>query len=363
MTATPAYIDIKRVVKRFGPVLAVDHVDLSIVRGEFFSLLGPSGCGKTTLLRMLGGLETPTEGRIFIDGEDVTEAPPHRRPTNMVFQSYAIFPHLTVGQNIGYGLRRRNLSADERRTRVGRMLDLIRLPGYADRKATQLSGGQMQRVALARALILEPKVLLLDEPLAALDKKLRERMQIELRTLQREVGITFVFVTHDQEEALTMSDRIAVMAQGKVLQASSPRELYERPMCREVAEFVGEMNFFPGRVTGRNAETIDVDMGTLGPLTIRQSIGTLTPGDHALVALRPERLQIHMGEARGAACTVRGRAYFGNRTHFMLDVPGLANIVTVAVASDARHAWISDDVGAKVWITPDPDAALVLPAT
>jgi spermidine/putrescine transport system ATP-binding protein/putrescine transport system ATP-binding protein len=359
MTETPAYIDIKRVVKRFGPVLAVDQVDLAIARGEFFSMLGPSGCGKTTLLRMLGGLETPTDGRIFIDGEDVTAAPPHHRPTNMVFQSYAIFPHLTVGQNIGYGLRRRGLGASERKARVGRMLDLIRLPGYADRKATQLSGGQLQRVALARALILEPKVLLLDEPLAALDKKLRERMQIELRTLQREVGITFVFVTHDQEEALTMSDRIAVMAQGQVLQASSPRDLYERPVCREVAEFVGEMNFFPGRITGRNAETINVDVGPLGTLTVRQSTGAFAQGDKALVALRPERLQIHRDKTNGAACAVRSRAYFGNRIHFMVDVPGLANLVTVAVASNA----LREDVGAEAWITPDPEAALVLPAT
>lgn len=242
------FIQINDVRKQFGPVVALEKIDLKIAEGEFFSLLGPSGCGKTTLLRILSGLEFPTSGSVVIDGSDVSREPPYRRPTNLVFQSYAIFPHLSVAENIAYGLRRLRLGSAEQARRVDDMLALIGLQGFGSRKPNQLSGGQLQRVALARALVLKPKVLLLDEPLAALDKKLRERMQLELRALQREVGITFVFVTHDQEEALTLSDRVAVMSQGRMVQCSTPLELYERPQNRFVAEFVGEMNFFSGRV-------------------------------------------------------------------------------------------------------------------
>ena len=240
-------ISIRDVSKHFGAVCAVDGVNLEIQRGEFFSLLGPSGCGKTTLLRILAGLEMPSEGEIFIDEQPMAAIPAYRRPVNMVFQNYAIFPHLDVRSNIAFGLRKSGLSRAEINAKVEEMLDLIKLPGYEERSATQLSGGERQRIALARALIKRPKVLLLDEPLGALDKKLREQMQLELRDLQKSVGITFVFVTHDQEEALTMSDRIAVMAAGKVLQVSSPTGLYERPSSCFVANFLRTRTWFDGR--------------------------------------------------------------------------------------------------------------------
>ncbi|HEY7748451.1 MAG TPA: ATP-binding cassette domain-containing protein, partial [Aestuariivirgaceae bacterium] len=250
MAEGDAIISLKAVSKTFGPVRAVDGVSFDIMRGEFFSLLGPSGCGKTTLLRILAGFEDPSAGDVLIDGQSVIGVPANERPTNMVFQSYAIFPHLTVAENIAYGLRKKGLSKAEMASTVENALEMIKLSGYGDRGAHQLSGGQRQRVALARALVCRPKVLLLDEPLGALDKKLREEMQIELRALQRSVGITFVFVTHDQEEALTLSDRIAVMSKGKTLQIDNATRLYEAPNCREVADFIGSMNFFDGAIKG-----------------------------------------------------------------------------------------------------------------
>ncbi len=254
-------ISIRGVSKHFGAVHAVDEVDLEIQRGEFFSLLGPSGGGKTTLLRMLAGFEAPSEGEIYIDGQPMAAIPAYRRPVNMVFQNYAIFPHLDVRGNIAFGLRKSGLSKAEINAKVDEMLNLIKLPGYAGRGATELSGGERQRIALARALIKRPKVLLLDEPLGALDKKLREQMQLELRDLQKSVGITFVFVTHDQEEALTMSDRIAVMSKGRVLQVEAPTGLYERPNSRFVADFIGTMNFFDGRVRKSDNGAAIVDAG------------------------------------------------------------------------------------------------------
>ena len=269
-----AFISIQGVSKHFDAVAAVDRVDLEIRGGEFFSVLGPSGCGKTTLLRMLAGFETPTSGEICIDGQAMSAIPAYRRPTNMVFQNYAIFPHLDVGKNISFGLRKSTLSKSAINDRVEEMLELIKLPGYASRTATELSGGERQRVALARALIMRPKVLLLDEPLGALDKNLREQMQFELRALQRSVGITFVFVTHDQEEALTLSDRIAVMAAGRVLQVDSPIGLYERPNSSFVAGFIGTTNLFHGRVQGRENGIAVVDAGPLG--TVRPGCDTET---------------------------------------------------------------------------------------
>src|ERR671925_998759 len=237
------------VTKRFGDVVAVDDISLDILRGEFFSLLGPSGCGKTTTLRMIGGFEQPDDGAIELAGVDVAGLPPHKRDVNTVFQSYALFPHLNVFDNVAYGLRRRRLAKDQIPGQVGRILDLVDLPGFEGRRITQLSGGQQQRVALARALVNQPDVLLLDEPLGALDLKLRKEMQLELKGLQERVGITFIFVTHDQEEALTMSDRIAVMSGGKVLQVGTPTEIYERPSCRFVADFIGESNFVQGHIS------------------------------------------------------------------------------------------------------------------
>ncbi len=297
MSTTNA-VELRDVVKRFGDIAAVDHVSLEIRDGEFFSLLGPSGCGKTTTLRMIAGFEYPSSGSIVIHGREMATIPPHRRPVNTVFQSYALFPHLTVAQNVAFGLEMQRRPKDEIAARVREALEQVRLSGFADRRPRQLSGGQQQRVALARALINQPEVLLLDEPLGALDQKLRKELQIELKSLQRRVGITFVFVTHDQEEALTMSDRIAVMSQGKVLQIGSPTEIYERPTCRFVADFIGETNFIAGKVieNGANAATIETPDGLrLRGLTPRP----VRVGEPAVLSIRPEKaLLLAPGDAR-----------------------------------------------------------------
>src|SRR5271163_699574 len=246
--AARPYVQVERITKSFGEFKAVDDVSLKIYKGEIFCLLGASGCGKTTLLRMLGGFETPTSGRIVIDGEDMTGVPPYERPVNMMFQSYALFPHMSVESNIAFGLKRDGVEAGEIRRRVAEVLELVQMAEFAKRKPTQLSGGQRQRVALARAIVKRPKVLLLDEPLSALDKKLREATQFELVTIQEQVGITFVMVTHDQEEAMTMSTRIAVMNHGKIVQVGKPNEIYEFPHSRFVADFIGSVNMFEGRL-------------------------------------------------------------------------------------------------------------------
>ena len=359
-------ISVRGVSKYFGAVHAVDNVDLEILRGEFFSLLGPSGCGKTTLLRILAGLEMPSEGELFIDEQPMSAIPAYRRPVNMVFQNYAIFPHLDVRGNIAFGLRKSGLSKAEINAKVEEMLDLIKLPGYEERSATQLSGGERQRIALARALIKRPKVLLLDEPLGALDKKLREQMQLELRDLQKSVGITFVFVTHDQEEALTMSDRIAVMSNGQVLQVSSPTGLYERPRSRFVADFIGTMNFFEGRVRKSENGTAVVDAGSLGEVEVATDGEALGVGDDVVVAIRPEKLKLHF-EAPGAGINiVEGRmgpaAYLGDRSHFHIFLPEREQPVAVAVQnmepSAARAAtdqpvWLSFSGESVVLLRPD----------
>ncbi|MFO1088028.1 MAG: ABC transporter ATP-binding protein [Hyphomicrobiales bacterium] len=336
------FIQINDVRKQFGPVVALEKIDLKIAEGEFFSLLGPSGCGKTTLLRILSGLEFPTSGSVVIDGSDVSREPPYRRPTNLVFQSYAIFPHLSVAENIAYGLRRLRLGSAEQARRVDDMLALIGLQGFGSRKPNQLSGGQLQRVALARALVLKPKVLLLDEPLAALDKKLRERMQLELRALQREVGITFVFVTHDQEEALTLSDRVAVMSQGRMVQCSTPLELYERPQNRFVAEFVGEMNFFSGRVVESSGDGYRVELVGLGTVTCPGK-PRYEKGDAVVVAARPEWVRINSsskGEWKGR---VLERQYFGERCHIQVQLKSCGYSVVASVRDPIPN--LSDDVG------------------
>src|SRR5690349_4295698 len=289
---TDAIISLRHLSKHFGPVRAVDDISFDIRRGEFFSLLGPSGCGKTTLLRMLAGFEQPTHGDLLIDGQQMAGVPAYARPTNMVFQNYAIFPHLSVAENIAFGLRKRGFSRPEMAKRVDEALALIKMQGYGGRASNQLSGGQRQRVALARALVCQPKVLLLDEPLGALDKKLREEMQIELRQIQRTVGITFVFVTHDQEEALTLSDRVAVMSRGKVLQIDHATRLYEAPNCREVAEFIGTMNVLPGTIDGTANGRANVSAGSLGRFEARADNSTPAQGAPVLVAIRPEKLQM-----------------------------------------------------------------------
>jgi len=324
-----SFLSVSQVSKAFGGSAVVNAVDFTIERGEFFALLGPSGCGKTTLLRMIAGFETPDSGTISIDGEVMNTVPPHQRPTNMVFQSYAIFPHLNVFDNIAYGLRKLRLPKDQLRARVEGMLATVRLEGLGGRAADQLSGGQRQRVALARALVRQPKLLLLDEPLGALDKRLRETMQVELRAIQRQVGITFLLVTHDQEEALSLSDRIAVMSGGKILQIASPRELYERPNCREVADFIGEMNFFHATVREITETTAIVNAGLLGIVTLPRA--NLAPGirkdDHILLAIRPEH--VHFA-AEGVAGEITSATFLGERSHFHVKIAGRSEPVSVS---------------------------------
>jgi len=335
-----SFLAISQVSKAFGGSPVVDQVSLEVPRGEFFSLLGPSGCGKTTLLRMIAGFETPDSGTIAIDGEVMNRVPPHLRPTNMVFQSYAIFPHLNVFDNIAYGLRKLKLPKPALRARIEAMLATVRLEGLGNRAADQLSGGQRQRVALARALVREPKILLLDEPLGALDKRLREAMQIELRALQRKVGITFLLVTHDQEEALSLSDRVAVMESGKILQVAAPRELYERPANRAVADFIGEINFFHATMREIGPDSFSVNAGLLGviQLPIANLVPGIKPGDHILLAIRPEHV---LFAPEGLAGEIAAATFLGERSHFHVRIPGRSDPVaisgTVPPPGDAVH--------------------------
>lgn len=360
-----SFIALRGISKSFGPVRAVDDVSIDIRRGEFFSLLGPSGCGKTTLLRMLAGFEVPTQGQLFIDGQEMSAVPPNERPTNMVFQSYAIFPHLTVAENIAYGLRKKGLSKAEMADTVGRALEMIKLPGYGDRGAHQLSGGQRQRVALARALVCRPKVLLLDEPLGALDKKLREEMQIELRALQRSVGITFVFVTHDQEEALTLSDRIAVMSKGRALQIDNATRLYEAPNCREVADFIGSMNFFDGSVRRLENGLAVVDAGPAGDLRVPVGEQKVAAGAAVTVAVRPEKVHIEWErparEVNAIAGQVGAEAYFGDRSHYFVEVPGVSRRIAVALQNVQRSLDNAEARGRQVWLTWPTESSVLLP--
>jgi spermidine/putrescine ABC transporter ATP-binding subunit len=356
-------IQIRGVSKSFGRVQAVSDVTIDIARGEFFSLLGASGSGKTTLLRMIAGFEAVSAGQILIDGQEVQDTPPHLRPINMVFQNYAIFPHLNVRDNIAYGLQRLAIPKPQRAAMVDEMLEMIALPGYGDRKASQLSGGQMQRVALARALILKPKVLLLDEPLGALDKQLREQMQLELRGLQRRLGITFVLVTHDQEEALTLSDRVAVMANGAVIQVDTPAALYNRPCNRRVAGFVGTMNFFEGRVQGQGTEAA-VEIAALGRHPLHDRDRERCDGDRVLVALRPEDLMLHPSRPEAPDSGVQGRLsarqYLGGRQLLHIEVAGRAAPIAVAAASSRQDDPWAGGEGMPVWLTWIPDAMTVL---
>jgi spermidine/putrescine ABC transporter ATP-binding subunit len=327
-----SFLALSQVCKSFGGLTVVNDVSLEVARGEFFALLGPSGCGKTTLLRMIGGFEAPDSGAITIDGEIMNTVPPHLRPTNMVFQSYAIFPHLNVFDNVAYGLRKRKLPKEALRAKVEAMLATVRLEGLGGRAADQLSGGQRQRVALARALIREPKLLLLDEPLGALDKRLREAMQLELRAIQRQVGITFLLVTHDQEEALSLSDRVAVMESGRILQAATPRALYERPNCRQVADFIGEMNFFHASVRQITDTEVTVNAGILGIVTFPRA--NLAPGvtadQHILVAIRPEHVRF---ADNGLAGEIADATFLGERSHFHVKIAGRGEPIAVSGSS------------------------------
>ena len=325
-------IGIRDVSKVFGQgnaaFTAVDVVNVSIRENEFFTLLGPSGCGKTTLLRMIAGFEFPTDGEVLLHGENIADMPPFRRPINTVFQNYALFPHMTVAENISFGLRMLGKPKAETAKRVAEMLQLVKMEPMADRRTSEISGGQQQRVALARALAPQPKVLLLDEPLSALDYKLRKEMQLELKRMQHETGITFIFVTHDQEEALTMSDRIAVMSKGRVLQVGSPREIYDAPTDRFVAEFIGETNFLTGKVqlvSGQGAEVV-LDGGAL----LAASGADAGVGEDVTVVVRPEHAEVVAASSEGAV--VRGHleniVYFGTDTHFHLRLPNGSLFVT-----------------------------------
>ena len=363
--------------KRFREVRAVDGVSLEIHSGEFFSLLGPSGCGKTTTLRMIGGFELPTGGRILLRGQDVTDAPPDKRPVNMVFQNYALFPHLDVGDNVAFGLKRKSVAKPEIARRVGDALELVNLTGYERRKPNQLSGGQQQRVALARALVNEPNVLLLDEPLGALDLKLRRRLQVELKRIQTEVGITFVYVTHDQEEALTMSDRIAVMHAGRVEQLGTPEELYERPTSRFVADFIGTTNLLHGEVADAASGWTDVrlDSGEM----CRIGSGARSIGDVIDVSLRPESIRLCSaastandaatdvngdGAASGSEpptggwaihATIEQAAYLGATVQYQVRSRGGLALTVLSPRTEARRS-----VGDPVVVSWLPDEALVL---
>ncbi len=320
-----ADVRLDRVTKRFGDFTAVDELSLEVKEGEFFSLLGPSGCGKTTTLRMIGGFEEVTAGTVFVGGTDVTDLPPFKRATNTVFQNYALFPHLSVFENIAFGLQRRGTPKKEIGRQVASMLDLVELPGYEERRPNQLSGGQQQRVALARALVNAPRVLLLDEPLGALDLKLRKQMQVELKRIQHEIGITFIFVTHDQEEAMTMSDRIAVMRHGRIEQLGRPDELYERPATSFVASFLGVSNLLDGEVVGRAGEQVEVRLsdGTL----VRAPEAATNGARSVRVGVRPEKLRATPGNGEGRAFdedtnaltgTVLDASYIGVSTQYIV---------------------------------------------
>jgi spermidine/putrescine transport system ATP-binding protein len=320
-------VEVRNVTKRFpglskqpgSEVVAVDEVTLEIRDGEFFSMLGPSGCGKTTTLRMIAGFEHPTSGEIYIRGKPMGLTPPYQRNTNMVFQNYALFPHMTIARNVAFGLEMKKVSKDAIERRVQEALGMVRLPDFGPRRPNQLSGGQQQRIALARALVNRPEVLLLDEPLGALDLKLRKEMQIELKTLQREVGITFVYVTHDQEEALTMSDRIAVMHDGKVLQIGSPTEIYERPNCHFVADFIGDTNFLDGVVQQQEGDRVTVLVDGGLPV-VAQTDEALNSTSRVTVAVRPEKVRLLPEPPRGDCNAFPGRleqvVYVGTDTRF-----------------------------------------------
>src|SRR5215470_3640297 len=351
------------VSKRFGGVTAVDQLSLDIYQGEFFALLGPSGCGKSTLLRLLAGFETPEQGRVLLDGVDMTRVPPHRRPVNMMFQSYALFPHLTVEGNVAFGLKQDGLPKAEIASRVVDMLALVKLEGFGARKPHQLSGGQRQRVALARALAKRPRVLLLDEPLAALDKKLRGETQFELMHLKQELGLTFVIVTHDQEEAMTVADRIGVMNHGRLMQVATAPELYEQPSSRWVADFVGDVNLIEGRVIEAGADTTVIDSALVGRVRAGAASGA-KPGDTVWVALRPEKVRIARDppvkpEDNCVAGTVENIGYLGDLSIYKVRLDN-EFVMKAAVANVTRLVERSIGWDDRVWLSWAPEAATVL---
>ena len=357
------FIEFRNVTKRYGAVTAVDNLSLSIYEREFFALLGPSGCGKTTLMRMLAGFEEVTEGAVYLEGEDLSSTPPYRRPVNMMFQSYALFPHMNVEKNIGFGLKQEGMPAGEIADRVAEMLSLVKMQDFAKRKPDQLSGGQRQRVALARSLAKQPKLLLLDEPLGALDRKLREETQFELVDLQEKLGITFMIVTHDQEEAMTVSDRIAVMQQGKIVQVAPPVQMYEQPANRYVADFLGNINLVAAKVvtskdgiaTLETAQGEDLEISCLDPCPA---------GAQVWMAARPEKMTISLDKPKGGnqlAGTVWDIAYLGDLTIFKVKLDGgefaRVSVLNTSLTDPAAKAITWED---RVWLSVDPASALVL---
>ena len=357
------YISFERVTKRFGDFTAVNDLSLDIYEREFFALLGASGCGKSTLLRMLAGFEEPTSGRILLEGQDLRGIPPYRRPVNMMFQSYALFPHMTVEANIAFGLKQDGMSKTDIASRVAEMLKLVKLEQFAKRKPHQLSGGQRQRVALARSVAKRPKVLLLDEPLGALDKKLREETQFELMDLQQELGLTFVVVTHDQEEAMTMADRIAIMDKGQVMQVATPAEVYEAPSSRFVADFVGNVNMLEGTVAERsdNAATIT---GASGARIRVENAGEAIEGSTVAFAIRPEKIKVSSKRpADGATNVMEGEiwdlAYLGDMTVYHVKLPD-GQVVKASALNSARTMDDPLSWHDRAWISFAPDAGVVL---
>ncbi|MGB5559035.1 MAG: ABC transporter ATP-binding protein [Paracoccaceae bacterium] len=354
-------ISIANVGRRYGSFVALENIDLKIRAGEFFSLLGPSGCGKTTLLRLIGGFDDPSSGSVSIDGLEMAGVPANRRPTNMVFQSYAIFPHLNVAENVAFGLNILNLTKAEKQSRVDEALARVRLEGLGSRMGSQLSGGQRQRVALARALVMKPKVLLLDEPLSALDKKLREEMQVELRQLQQDIGITFVLVTHDQYEALAMSDRIAVMFDGKIAQTADPQEIYQNPTSRRVADFLGGMNFLEATNMRLLGEDVVADVAGFGTISKKTRNDQVIDPANSTLGIRPERLRILWDDDKAKneiAGKVLSRHYFGEVTNLMVQINGQPQPLSLVETNDFGADGIP--VGSYVRIAYDDDAFVVM---
>jgi spermidine/putrescine transport system ATP-binding protein len=358
MAETAPAVSLDGLHRSFGDLVAVQHLDLEIRDGEFFSLIGPSGCGKTTTLRMIAGLEDPTSGRVLVHGRDMTTVPANRRPVNTVFQHFALFPHLDVFENVAFGLRERRVAKAEIATRVARMLELVELTGRERARPRQLSGGQQQRVALARSLVLEPEVLLLDEPLGALDLKLRRQMQGVLKDLQREIGITFVYVTHDQEEAFSMSDRVGIMHRGVLEQLGPPRDVYHRPRTLFVADFVGASNRFPATITDRLPDgRLRAD---LGPLGVVETGGAddLQPGAAAVGIVRPESMTPDGPDAVGVTGTVLDVAYLGPQVQYALDTGATGRVIALVSSVDdsgndsevkeRRFTWPAD----RIWLVP-----------
>ncbi|MGA2861075.1 MAG: ABC transporter ATP-binding protein [Steroidobacteraceae bacterium] len=364
-TAKPQVV-IEGVSKSYGGFTAVDNVDLAIYKGEIFALVGASGCGKTTLLRMLAGFARQSSGRISIDGMEMSDVPPHERPVNMMFQSYALFPHMSVEANVGYGIKRLPLDSATRRRRIQEALDMVQLGALAQRKPHQLSGGQRQRVALARALIRRPKLLLLDEPLSALDKKLREQTQFELMDLQYQLGITFIVVTHDQDEAMALATRIAVMERGKVLQVGTPSQIYEFPSTRFVADFVGTTNLFEGTVTACEPGLITVQCIETGGDLLVDDVGRFSIGQRVWVALRPEKIRLSKQPVGAARVNqLRGivweLGYLGNRSTYRIKT-ATGKVITVFSQNERRTSEWSIDWSDEVFVSWGADAAVLLNA-